>query len=127
LTKMLLINGLQAGKNCECQVDGVVIVGSGNRPDSQFNESKITNMLDLVEKNIHDAPVRTQSAMNNFVSTVAVSYLPLHEKAVETAKAIGPIEIKREKKKNSILHATQDIQKIVERGKIGFKRKYVRC
>jgi 3-methyladenine DNA glycosylase AlkD len=111
---------MSGGWSCYCWL-------LGNRPDSQFSESKISTMLDLVEKSIHDAPVRTQSAMNNFVSTVAVSYLPLHEKAVETAKAIGPIEIKREKKKNSILHATQDIQKVVERGKVGFKRKYVRC
>ncbi|MGM0904695.1 MAG: DNA alkylation repair protein [Bacillota bacterium] len=99
----------------------------GNRPDSQFSESKISSMLDLVENSIHDSPVRTQSAMNTFLSAVAVSYLPLHERAVETAKAIGPIEIKREKKKSSILHASQDIQKVVDRGKIGFKRKYVRC
>jgi 3-methyladenine DNA glycosylase AlkD len=111
---------MSGGWSCYCWL-------LGNRPDSQFSESKISNMLDLVEKSIHDAPVRTQSAMNNFVSTVAVSYLPLHEKAVETAKAIGPIEIKREKKKSSILHASQDIQKVIERGKIGFKRKYVRC
>jgi 3-methyladenine DNA glycosylase AlkD len=111
---------MSGGWSCYCWL-------LGNRPDSEFSENKISSMLDLVKKNIQDSPVRTQSSMNNFVSTVAISYLPLHEKAVETAMAIGPIEIKREKKKNSILHASQDIQKQVDRGKIGFKRKYVRC
>ncbi|MNG27426.1 hypothetical protein D3C84_1125420 [compost metagenome] len=65
--------------------------------------------------------------MNNFIYTVGVSYLPLHDKAVETAKAVGPIEIRRDKKKSSILLASENIQKEIDRGKLGFKRKYVRC
>jgi hypothetical protein len=71
----------------------------GNRPDSEFNANKIANMLDQIENTIHDSPDRTKSAMNNFMYTVATSYLPLHEKAVETAKKVGPVEIKRDKKK----------------------------
>ena len=46
-------------------------------------------MLEIVENTIHDSPERTKSAMNNFIYTVGISYLPLHEKAVETAKAVG--------------------------------------
>ena len=111
---------MSGGWSCYCWL-------LGNRPDSEFSESKISSMLDLVKNTIHDAPVRTQSAMNNFISTVGVSYLPLHEKAVETAKTVGPIEIKREKKKNGILQASVDIQKAVDRDRLGFKRKYVRC
>ena len=84
-------------------------------------------MLDSVKNTIHNSPERTKSAMNNFLYTVGFSYLPLHEKAVETAKAIGTVEVKREKKKSSILNAYESIQKEVDRGKIGFKRKYVRC
>ncbi|MGV2644111.1 DNA alkylation repair protein, partial [Clostridium perfringens] len=58
--------------------------------------------------------------------TVAVSYLPLHDKAVETAKAVGPVEMKRGDK-SKILSASENIRKEVERGKLGFKRKYGRC
>ncbi|MFE5278843.1 DNA alkylation repair protein, partial [Bacillus cereus] len=61
------------------------------------------------------------------VYTVAISYLPRHEKAVEIAKAIGPVEMKRDEKKSSILHAAEHIQKELDRGRLGFKRKYVRC
>ena len=43
-------------------------------------------MLEMVKNTIHDSPERTKSAMNNFLYTVGISYLPLHEKAVETAK-----------------------------------------
>ena len=111
---------MSAGWSCYCWL-------LGNRPDFEFSESKISNMLDLVKNTIHDSPERTKSAMNNFLYTVGFSYLPLHEKAIETAKAVGTVEVKRDKKKSSILNAYESIQKEVERGKIGFKRKYVRC
>jgi 3-methyladenine DNA glycosylase AlkD len=111
---------MSAGWSCYCWL-------LGNRPDSEFSASKITRMLEQVNDTIHDSPERTKSAMNNFIYTVAISYLPLHEKAVETAKAVGPVEVKRDKKKPSILLASETIQKELDRGKLGFKRKYVRC
>ena len=111
---------MSAGWSCYCWL-------LGNRPDSEFSESKIASMLDQVKNTIHDSPDRTKSAMNNFIYTVGISYVPLHDKAVETAKAVGPVEIKRDKKKSSILLASENIQKEIDRGKLGFKRKYVRC
>ncbi|WP_394184752.1 DNA alkylation repair protein [Metabacillus halosaccharovorans] len=111
---------MSAGWSCYCWL-------LGNRSDAEFNADKIAGMLDQIEKTIHDSPDRTKSAMNNFMYTVAVSYLPLHEKAVQTAKEVGPVEIKRDKKKSSILLASDNIQKEIDRGKLGFKRKYVRC
>ncbi|MET3194617.1 DNA alkylation repair protein [Bacillus sp. OAE603] len=111
---------MSAGWSCYCWL-------LGNRPDTEFSASKISDMLDLVKNTILDSPDRTKSAMNNFVYTVAISYIPQHDKAVETAMEIGPIEIKRENKKNGILHASQNIQKDLDRGLKGFKRKHVRC
>jgi 3-methyladenine DNA glycosylase AlkD len=111
---------MSAGWSCYCWL-------LGNRKDSEFSESKLARMLDQVEKAIHDSPERTKSAMNNFIYTVGISYLPLHEKAVETANIVGPVEIKRDNKKTSIVQASETIQKEVDRGKLGFKRKYVRC
>jgi 3-methyladenine DNA glycosylase AlkD len=111
---------MSAGWSCYCWL-------LGNRKDSEFSADKLASMLDQVEKEIHDAPERTKSAMNNFIFTVGISYVSLHEKAIETAKAVGPVEMKRDNKKNSILLASETIQKEIERGRIGFKRKYVRC
>jgi 3-methyladenine DNA glycosylase AlkD len=111
---------MSAGWSCYCWL-------LGNRKDVEFSESKISDMLDLVKNTIHDSPERTKSAMNNFLYTVGISYLPLHEKAVETAKAIGIVEVKRDKKKSSFLNAYESIQKEVGKGKLGFKRKHVRC
>jgi len=111
---------MSGGWSCYCWL-------LGNRPDSEFSTSKLASMLDQVENTIHDSPNRTKSAMNNFIYTVGTSYLPLHEKAVETAKAVGPVEVTRDKKKSSILLASENIQKEIDRGRLGFKRKYVRC
>jgi 3-methyladenine DNA glycosylase AlkD len=111
---------MSAGWSCYCWL-------LGNRLDVGFSESKIANMIEIVKNTIHDSPERTKSAMNNFLYTVGISYLPLHEKAVETAKAVGTVEVKRDKKKISFLHAYESIQKEVGKGKLGFKRKYVRC
>lgn len=111
---------MSAGWSCYCWL-------LGNRKDSEFSESKLANMLDVVKNTIHDVPERTKSAMNNFLYTVAISYVRIHEQAVATAQAIGPVEMKRDNKKSTQLNAYETIQKEIERGRIGFKRKYVRC
>lgn len=111
---------MSAGWSCYCWL-------LGNRPDREFSESKIADMLQMVENTIHDSPERTKYAMNNFIYTVATSYMPLHERAVETAKAVGPVEVQKDKKKSKLLNALDNIRKAADRGQLGFKRKYVRC
>jgi 3-methyladenine DNA glycosylase AlkD len=111
---------MSAGWSCYCWL-------LGNRKDNEFSENKISGMLDMVKNTIHDSPERTKSAMNNFLYTVGISFKPLNEKAIETAKAVGIVEIKRDEKKSSFLNAYESIQKEMDRGKLGFKRKYVRC
>ena len=111
---------MSAGWSCYCWL-------LGNRLDNEFSESKISNMLDIAKNTIYDSPERAKSSMNNFLYTVGISYLPLHEKAVETAKEVGTVEVKRDKKKSSFLNAFESIQKAIDRGQLGFKRKYVRC
>ncbi|TYP74492.1 DNA alkylation repair protein [Paenibacillus methanolicus] len=106
-----------AGWSCYCWL-------LGSRKDSEFNDSKIAGLLDLAERTIHDAPDRVKSAMNTFLYTVATSYVPLHEKAVAAAKAVGPVELQKGKK---FIDASENIQKFTDKGKLGFKRKYVRC
>jgi 3-methyladenine DNA glycosylase AlkD len=111
---------MSAGWSCYCWL-------LGNRKDNEFSENKISDMLDMVKNTIHDSPERTKSAMNNFLYTVGISFKPLNEKAIENAKAVGIVEVKRDKKKSSFLNAYESIQKEMDRGKLGFKRKYVRC
>ncbi|WGV61096.1 DNA alkylation repair protein [Brevibacillus brevis] len=111
---------MSAGWSCYCWL-------LGNRPDHEFSETKLSNMLETVKKTIHDAPERTKYAMNQFIYTVGISYLPLHDKAVEIGKAVGPVEVQKDKAKSKFLNAFDQIQKAVSKGQLGFKRKHVRC
>ncbi|QMV41266.1 DNA alkylation repair protein [Cohnella cholangitidis] len=111
---------MSAGWSCYCWL-------LGNRPDGEFSESKLADMLKLAENTIHDAPERAKYAMNNFIYTVGVSYLPLHDRAVETARTVGPVEVNRDKAKSKFINAFDNIQKAIDKGQIGFKRKHVRC
>lgn len=111
---------MSAGWSCYCWL-------LGRLPDREFDESKLAGMLELARNTIHDSPDRAQYAMNNFIYTVAVSYVALHDKAVETAKAVGSVEVDKGKKKSKLINALVNIEKAMDRGQLGFKRKYVRC
>lgn len=90
----------------------------GSRKDNEFNKDKLLAMLYRVRDTIHNQPNRTKNAMNDFIMTVGISYLPLHEEAMKIAQEVGKVE------KNS---AAVSIQNAVDKGRIGFKRKNVRC
>ncbi|MBM7565193.1 DNA alkylation repair protein [Paenibacillus sacheonensis] len=109
-----------AGWSCYCWL-------LGSRPDSEFAEAKLADMLGLVRDTIHEAPDRAKYAMNMFLYTVAVSYAPLHDMAVRIAQETGPVEVNQGTAKSKLLDASVNIQKTVDKGRLGFKRKYVRC
>jgi len=109
-----------AGWSCYCWL-------LGNQKDENFSSEKLKAMLHLVKENIYQEKPRVQISMSYFVTAVSVSYKPLHSYALEIAKQISPIEVKRENKKDSVLNPYESIMKEVEKDRIGFKRKYVRC
>ncbi len=111
---------MSAGWSCYCWL-------LGNRPDSEFSASKLTDLLELAANTIQDAPDRTKYAMSNFIYTVGVSYVPLHDKAVAAAEAVGQVIVNPGKAKSKFLHAAANIQKAIDKQQIGFKRKHVRC
>lgn len=111
---------MSAGWSCYCWL-------LGSRPDHEFSESKLSGMLDTVKRTIHESPDRAKAAMNNFLYTVGISYIPLNEKAIAVSREIGTVEIRREHKKSSFVNAYETIQQAKDKGRLGFKRKYVRC
>lgn len=65
--------------------------------------------------------------MTHFIYTVAVSYVPLYDKAMETAEAVGLVVIQNGQKKPKTLNASESIRKAMDRNQLCFKHKYVRC
>ena len=110
---------MSAGWSCYCWM-------LGNRKDETFQHETIELLLQQVIETIHTSPKRTRISMNLFVTTVGISYRPLHEKALQAAKEIGLVEIES-KGKVSHLNPIETIEKEIQKGRIGFKRKYVRC
>lgn len=108
---------MSGGWSCYCWL-------LGSRKDTEFEEDKIKQMLEQAAQTIHTAPERAKIAMNLFIYNVAISYVPLHDLAVQTAKRVGPVEVGLKSKQ---LSASDNIQKAVDRNQLGFKRKYVRC
>ncbi|APZ49944.1 DNA alkylation repair protein [Jeotgalibaca sp. PTS2502] len=111
---------MSAGWSCYCWL-------LGRRKDHEFSKEKLDGLLRKVATDIQTAPERTKASMNNFVYTVGLSYQPLHQEAIQVAQTIGTIEVNRPNKKPLVLNAYESIQKEIEKGRIGFKRKYVRC
>lgn len=99
----------------------------GRWKDEDFDPDQINMLLEKAGTDIHTAPLRAQAAMANFIHTVGLSYLPLHDQALQLAKEVGPIKQDIPGKKAKILSPYDNILKDIERGRIGFKRKYVRC
>ncbi len=111
---------VSAGYSCYCWL-------LGNRKDEEFNKDKLEQMLATVETTIAQQPDRAKNAMNSFVYTVGISYLPLHEQAVVVANAIGEQKMSQGKSKSQIPVASDYIQRAVDKGQLGFKRTNVRC
>jgi hypothetical protein len=58
---------------------------------------------------------------------LGISYKPLHEKAVEVAKQIGRVNVNVGDTSCKVPVASDYIEKTIKQGRIGFKRKHVRC
>ena len=65
--------------------------------------------------------------MNGFVIAVGVSFIPLHEEAMRTAERIGELSVSLGKGTCSVLNAFDRIKSETDKGRLGFKRKNVRC
>ena len=94
----------------------------GSRPDHEFTPATIQQLLDEVLRTIASQPRAVQSAMQRVVVAVGVSYRPLHEVAYHTATRLQttlPAPVNQS--------AATAIERAVVAGRIGFKRRHVRC
>ncbi|HYF82486.1 MAG TPA: DNA alkylation repair protein [Clostridia bacterium] len=99
----------------------------GTRKDSEFDKDKLLAMLNRVRDTIHDQPNRIKYSMNNFIMAVGMSFLPLHEEAKKIAQEVGKIDVFKGKNLYQTNVAAEYIRNAVDQGKLGFKRKHVRC
>lgn len=86
-----------------------------------------SRLLDRVEKNIHAAPNRVRYTMNGFVIAMGTFIKALTEKAKTVGEKIGKVSVDMNGTACKVPLATAYIDKAIDMGRVGVKRKSARC
>ncbi len=97
------------------------------KPDDELDLDEIADLLERVEANVHAAPNRAKYAMVMFVISVGTYVVPLADKAVATAEAIGRVDVDVGDTDCKVPDAGAYIAKVASLGRQGKKRKTVMC
>lgn len=97
------------------------------RPDEELDLAEIERLLERVVKEIAAAPDRVRYCMNGFVIAVGAYVEPLLAAAKAAAKKIGAPEVDMGGTACKVPDATATIAKIEKLGRVGKKRKTVKC
>jgi len=96
-------------------------------PDAALDLTEIESLLGVVVKGIKSAENRVRYTMNGFVIAVGAYVKPLSKQAKATAKQIGPVSVDVGDTACTVPLATAYIEKIEAAGRVGQKRKTIRC
>lgn len=95
--------------------------------DEKLDINTYRSLLKRIGANIHDSKNRVKYTMNGFVIAVGSSIKALTEEAKKTAEAIGKVDVYMGKTACKVPLANDYIQKVVDKGRVGIKRKEARC
>lgn len=99
----------------------------GLKADAELDLAEIRGLLDRIPDEIHAAPNRVRFCMNNFVIAAGTAVKPLLAKAKAAAKRIGTVEVDMGKTACKVPPALDAIAKVESMGRIGVKRKTIKC
>ncbi len=97
------------------------------RDDSELDLKEIRDLLKQIETTIDDQPNRVRYTMNGFVIAAGSYVEKLHKNAMATAKKIGKVSVDLGETSCKVPLATEYIEKIKGLGRVGNKRKTVKC
>lgn len=97
------------------------------RTDEELDIPMFKSLLKRVEGSIHDSKNRVKYTMNGFVIAVGSYIESLSEEAKAIAENIGKVEVFMGNTACKVPMASIYIQKVVDRDKVGKKRKVARC
>jgi 3-methyladenine DNA glycosylase AlkD len=96
-------------------------------PDTLLDLKEIESLMTRVVKEVHTAKNRERAAMNGFVIAVATYVAPLLPKAKAAAAKMGDVSIDVGDTACKVRIASESIAKIEASGKVGIKKKTIRC
>jgi len=96
-------------------------------PDEKLDIKVYSQLLDKVANEIHEAPNRVRQTMNAFVIAVGTYVKDLSDKSLATALKMGKVYVDMNGTSCKVPSAVEYINKNINAGKIGIKRKIARC
>ncbi len=106
---------------------GTLSYYAGVHQDEELDIAAYSKLLDMVANEIHQAPNRVKYAMNGFIISIGSYIEALTEKAKETALKVGKVHVEMGGTACKVPLATDYIQKVIDKGNLGKKRKTARC
>jgi len=106
-----------------CTYSGLVAL----KPDQELDFAEIEGLLATIVKEISGAQNRVRYTMNGFVIAVGTYVKPLLKQAKSAARQIGAVSVDLGDTACNVRPATAYIEKIEASGRIGQKRKTIRC
>jgi len=106
-----------------CTYSGLVSM----QPDDALDLAEIEGLLEFVVEKINKAENRVRHTMNGFVIAVGGYVKPLNAKAKATARKLGTVEVDMGDTACKVPLATASIEKIEAMGRLGQKKKTIRC
>jgi len=96
-------------------------------PDKELDLDRIESMLEQIEGGIDSAPNRVKYTMNGFVIAVGSYVEPLSRRARATARRLGKVDVEMGGTSCKVPLATEVIAKMEKAGRVGKKRKTIKC
>lgn len=96
-------------------------------PDDELNLEEIQGLLERVVEEIDAAPNKVRYLMNAFVISVGSYVKPLLKQAKKAAKELGEVSVDMGDTACKVPRATEYIAKVESMGRVGKKRKTMRC
>ena len=95
--------------------------------DDKLDVKAYKALLTRAEKEIHNAQNRVKYTMNQFVISIGCYVEALTEEAVKTGERIGAVTVDMGGTACKVPLATTYIQKVIDKDRVGKKRKTARC
>jgi len=97
------------------------------KPDSELDIKTIRSLLHRIEKQIHKAPNRVRYVMNNFIICAGSYVTELTAECMELSDKIGTVMVDMGGTACKVPTAGDYIKKVKAHGKLGKKKKTVKC
>ncbi len=95
--------------------------------DENIDHKLYQDLLDRAEKEVHQAKNRVRYVMNGFVIAIGSYMKTLTNKSLEVAKSIGKVSVEMNGTACKVPLAVDYINKVIDKDRVGKKRKTARC